>query len=82
MVIPSVPQELSDIHHLNTLHGDHLDVHLVPWQGPQHLELGPLNVQTEVVDGDVPGRGHEEAVQRDTLHVVLILPDNAGHGPP
>ena len=48
------------------LHADHLDVDLVPGDGLEDLELRPLNVEDEPVDGGVT-QSQEERVERNTL---------------
>ena len=48
------------------LHADHLDVHEVPGDGLQDLELRPLDVEDEPVDCGVT-QSQEESVERNTL---------------
>ena len=55
------------------LHRDDLDVHQVPGDCLQHQQLRALNVQTEVVDGDIAGGRPEEAVQREALDLMRRL---------
>ena len=65
------------------LHGQHLDVHLGPGEGPQHRQLRALYVQAQVVNSDPrPRGGQQEAVQGEALHLVRVLPglgDNPRH---
>ena len=48
------------------LHADHLDVHEVPGDGLQDLELRPLDVEDEPVHGGIT-QSQEESVERQTL---------------
>ena len=34
----------------------------------------PTEHLPEIIDSDVPGRGHEETVEREALHLVGVLP--------
>ena len=54
------------------LHADHLDVHEVPGDGLQHLELGPLDVEDEPVNCGVTQR-QEESVEREALEGPAAL---------
>ena len=48
------------------LHADHLDVHEVPGDGLQDLELRPLDVEDEPVNCRIT-QSQEESVERNTL---------------
>ena len=48
------------------LHADHLDVHEVPGDGLEDLELRPLDVEDEPVDGGIT-QSQQERVERQTL---------------
>ena len=59
------------------LHADHLDVHEVPGDGLEDLELRPLDVEDEPVNGGIT-QSQEESVERKTLESdglgSLLLP--------
>ena len=47
-------------------YADHLDVHEVPGDGLEDLELGPLDVEDEPVNCGIT-QSQEESVERNTL---------------
>jgi len=57
-------EDLSDVIDLNQHHSN---VHLVPGDRLEHLELGTFDVQAEQVDRRV-AEGHEDRVEREALH--------------